>query len=74
MTMAAHLAETAARMSPRGVGRSPMRAWDRIIPKASDRGTAPHITAYFAIFVIFDPSSVRLYIRPCWPTTNPTIG
>jgi hypothetical protein len=32
------------------------------------------ITVYFGIFEIFDPSRVRLYIRPSWPTTNPTIG
>lgn len=31
-------------------------------------------TAYFGILEIFDPSRVRLYIRPSWPTTNPTIG
>lgn len=30
--------------------------------------------AYFRIFEIFDPSTVRLYMRPCCPTTNPTIG
>ena len=32
------------------------------------------IMAYFGIFEIFDPSRIRLYIGPCWPTTNPTIG
>jgi hypothetical protein len=30
--------------------------------------------AHFCIFVIFDPSSVRLYIRPFSSTTNPTMG
>ena len=34
----------------------------------------PSIVAYFRSFVIFDPSSVRLYIRPFWLDTNPTIG
>lgn len=30
--------------------------------------------AYLLSFEIFEPSSVRLYIRPCCPTTKPTIG
>jgi len=29
---------------------------------------------YFLSLEIFDPSSVRLYIRPFWPITNPTMG
>jgi hypothetical protein len=29
---------------------------------------------YFWSFEIFDPSNVRLYMRPFAPTTNPTMG
>ncbi len=34
----------------------------------------PSIVAYFRSFVIFDPSNVKLYIKPFWLDTNPTIG
>ena len=34
----------------------------------------PNSYSLLSIFVIFDPSSVRLYIRPFEPKMNPTTG
>ena len=42
-------------------------------PGSIEQSATSH-QGHFLSLEIFDPSSDRLYIKPFWPTTNPTIG
>jgi hypothetical protein len=67
------LAGTVARSGPRGgavLRSTPAGACE---PSNLSGTDSRLIMVYFGI-EIFEPSRVTLYMRPCWPTTNPTIG